>query len=281
MDTNNKRVHYYYADATGLGGSIERPIKKPIPVQAPLSLLPVGGHASAHAEGFDFEGIFSFKSAQTQVSGSRSDKSGGWTTLASASVVGLNVSEVVTADLVVAQITTDHPAEGYLPNVSFVGTQFQNLRIGGRKVEPVLDLNKLVQKDGTQYPTGPHWRNPNLRAAVGKQYERMINASQQDGDQDKSFSEWLKNRYQGNVSDAKLDEKGAVLCSLVDEVQGTSSGKAYGHVICVPDFGKIILGELILDQNSYHLTMIRLELGSPTQGCTTFAATTGGGSTHP
>jgi hypothetical protein len=281
VDTNNNRVHYYYADASGLGGNIERPIKKPIPVQAPLSLLPVGGHASANAKGFDFEGIFSFKGAHTQVSGSRSEKSGGWTTLASASVEGLNVSDVVTADLVVAQISTDHPAVGYVPSISFVGTQFQNLKIAGRKVEVVLNLNKLSSGNGAHYPTEPHWRNQNLREAVGKQHERMINASQQSGDQDKSFSEWLKNRYQGNGSNDRLDEKGAVLCSLVDEVQGTSSGKTYGHVICVPDFGKIILGELILEQNSYHLTMIRLELGSPTQGCTTFAATTGGGSTHP
>ena len=281
MDTTGKRVHYYYADASGLGGNIERPIKKPIPVQAPLSLLPVGGHASAQAGGFDFEGIFSFKAAHTQVSGSFSEKSGGWTTLASASVEGLNVSDVLTADLVVAQISTDHPAVGYVPSVSFVGTQFQNLKIAGRKVEPALNLNKLDQGSGAQYPTGSHWRNPNLRAAVGKQYERMTNASQQDGDKDRSFSEWLANRYQWNGSDAKLDEKGAILCSLVDEVQGTFSGKTYGHVICVPDFGKIILGELIVEQNSYHLTMIRLELGSPTQGMQTCASITGGGSTYP
>jgi hypothetical protein len=281
VDTTSKRVHYYYADASGLGGNIERPIKKPIPVQAPLSLLPVGGHASAQADGFDFEGIFSFKVAHTQVSGSFSEKSGGWTTLASASVEGLNVSDVLTADLVVAQISTDHPAVGYVPSVSFVGTQFRNLRIAGRKIEPVLNLNRLDQGNGDQYPTGAHWRNPNLRAAVGKQYERMTNASLQDENKDASFSEWLKNRYQWNGSDAKLDEKGAVLCSLVEEVTGTLSGKTYGHVICVPDFGKIILGELVLEQNSYHLTMIRLELGSPVQGMQTFSSITGGGSTHP
>jgi hypothetical protein len=49
----------------------------------------------------------------------------------------------------------------------------------------------------------------------------------------------------------------------------------------IPDFGKIFLGELIVDYSSYQLIMARMELGSPTEACISAASGktngTGGG----
>ena len=54
---------------------------------------------------------------------------------------GINLLEVVTADKIVAQISTKHPKIGNVPSVSFVGSQFVNLRINGELIVPVLDLH--------------------------------------------------------------------------------------------------------------------------------------------
>jgi hypothetical protein len=44
-----------------------------------------------------------------------------------------------------------------------------------------------------------------------------------------------------------------------------------GHVVTVPDFGKIFFGEVAVQKMSRRLTMMRLELGSPVGGDAAFA----------
>ena len=136
MDKQARRVHFYHADGSALGGRIERPFDHIVPVQAALSLPAVGGFASIRSEKFRFQSLISFEAAETQLSGSFNERNGSWTTQVSSAVENLNVLNVVTADRVVAQISTEHPATGYVPKVSFVGTQFVNLRIGGHKSQP-------------------------------------------------------------------------------------------------------------------------------------------------
>ena len=82
-------------------------------------------------------GDLSYEAAHTQVAGNRETKPGhdGYTTLVTSVVEGLNILDVVTADLVVAQISTDHPLVGYVPSITFLGTRFENLRIAGHKVD--------------------------------------------------------------------------------------------------------------------------------------------------
>jgi len=67
MDDKATRTHFYHADASAIGGRIERPFEQVVPVQAPLSLPAVGGYATARSEDFRFQGILSFQAAQTQV----------------------------------------------------------------------------------------------------------------------------------------------------------------------------------------------------------------------
>ena len=128
--TATSRVHYFHADACAFGGYFERPIEHTIAPQAPMSLSPAGGYGSARSENFRLEGLVSYKSASTQVSGHLSKKDGGgWVTLVSAVVEGLNVLDVVTADRLCAQISTEHPLVGDSPKVTFLGTSLENLKI--------------------------------------------------------------------------------------------------------------------------------------------------------
>src|SRR6185369_2784617 len=105
------RTHSLHADASAFGGQLEQPFERIIPAQAPLTLSPDGGYSSARIDYFAVEGLFSFKSAYTQVAGIVSKKRPGWTTLATSVIEDINICEVMTADRIVAQIILDHPSE--------------------------------------------------------------------------------------------------------------------------------------------------------------------------
>jgi hypothetical protein len=281
MDSKQHRVHFYHADGSALGGRIERPFEKIVPAEASLSLPTVGGFAAARAEKFRFEGLISFEVAETFVSGSFNERNGTWNTQVSSAIEKLNVLNVVTADRVVAQISTEHPVTGYTPKVSFVGTQFENLRVGGCKIEPALNLGFCDQGDGDKYPEQPCIQDPAFLKAVDSQYYAMRPSQEGAGDFTRNLTpEWLQQLYP--VPQSELAKKrGMVLCSLVQKIHGECPWRPYGHVFVIPEFGKVFLGELLLDDNSFHLAMIRLELGCPTQGSLVVGDTRTNGSTYP
>ena len=266
MASNPKRVYYYHADSNAFGGHIETPVKQLIPVAAPSSLPPVGGYESAHTGRYQLEGILSFESAHTQVAGSVSHKTGGWTTLASATVEGLNILNVITADRVVAQIATENPPEGYIPTVTFLGTQIKNLRVSGFLVDPVFNLGMSDQGLAAgQFPKRALVEDESFLKSAAAQYERMNNPKAlPDWVQDRTIPAWVRERY--TWDNARLRERAAVLCSLVTEVTGKFPGRPFGHVLEIPEIGRVFLGELLLDDNTYRIIGMRLELGCATQG---------------
>ena len=137
-----------YAEANVLTADLEQPLKDKIRPQAFVKLPRDGQYQFSQADPFRFEGILSFKSGYTQVAGHPSSKIAGFTTLATSVLEGLNVLDVVTADRVVAQISTVHPiyGKGQVPSVTFLGTRFDNLRIAGHKVEVERSLDILGPK---------------------------------------------------------------------------------------------------------------------------------------
>ena len=254
------RTHSFHADASAFGGQLEQPFERIIPAQAPLTLSPDGGYNTTRVDYFQVEGLFSFKSAYTQVSGIVSKKRPGWTTLTTSVIEGLNVAEVFTADRVVAQIITDHPAAAgkYAPRVNFVGTRFDNLRIGSCPIDVDLDLDLCTPEktDSDGFPEQGTMTDPRFLAN-------------------------LQQRGQYNPA---VKGKSQIECSLVEKV--TPKGKfpgpePQGNVLIVPGFGKITLAELIVDCNSYRLSMFRLELGCPTKGGLSGGNGTANGSTAP
>ncbi len=255
MDANIKRVHYYHADASAIGGFFEKPTHQLVPVQAPLSLPPTGGYATHNVCNFRVEGFLSIKSASTQVSGTVHHKDGPWTTLVTATIEGLNIGEVLTADRVVAQIVTEHPAVGYHPKVTLLGTRYENLCVNGKQITPVLDLNICIQGDGKDFPKEPCFSSNEFLGKVKKQYQNLAT---------KELPGTLKERY--TWDNASRQSKGYVLCSVVTEVKGDFPGEAHGHILDIPKFGKVFLGELIVDHGSFRLIMIRTEQGCAIQG---------------
>src|SRR5215469_10416861 len=110
MPDGNGWKHRFHAEALALEGHIKLPIRQPIERQAHAKIRETGGYESQQGKSFRVEGILSYTSAHTQVSGHEEEKHGRpWVTLSTAVVTHLNVLNVVTADRIVAQISTEHP----------------------------------------------------------------------------------------------------------------------------------------------------------------------------
>ncbi|MGA9683490.1 MAG: hypothetical protein WBQ74_16895 [Candidatus Sulfotelmatobacter sp.] len=312
---DNVKSHYFHAEAHALAGKLVLPFKEEIKKQAFVKLegrladlsdeeRAQRNYFSQHAKNFRLEGIISYAAAHTQVSGHASEKhKGASVTLATSVVEDLNVLNVVTADRVVAQISTTHFPGEYSPEVTFLGTHFENLRIARHSVEPYLRLDLAGERPAGA--TGMHLdQGTGFMKAVEAQYQRLKARLENLGadarkkmrleDSDGSMTK----KYHGGGPDYGAIRLGAaaaqeedrktgkgkcdgITCSLVENVeikdisakaadgkpvQIPPPAKSFGHVIHIPDFGNVFLAELTVNHNSFHLTMIRLELGCIASG---------------
>jgi hypothetical protein len=261
MPQETTRTHLYHAEATVLHGDLYHPLVQEIKPQTNVKLSERGGYLSEHAEPYRLEGVISFKKAYTQVAGSRDPKDGhGWSTLSTSVIEELNVLEVVTADRVVAQIAADHPLEGYVPHVHFLGTRFENLRIAGHPVEIDIhpDPSFLGEKPEND---GAYTRHAGLLDRLEQQFERIRRSD--------NVPDEIVRRYSGVSSTSDGIE--TIECSLVNHAKGPYPGRSFGHVIDVPGFGKIHLAVLRIEHSDwrnsvpkktlFNLTMIELDMG--------------------
>jgi hypothetical protein len=273
METGSERFHYYHADANALGGSIHRPLKKVIPAQASVSLPAAGGYSSARSGAFHFENLVSCTGSFCRVGGSVDARSGDATTLVTAVVEGLNLLDIITAERVVSQISTERPPDGHIARVTFVGSQFFGLRVAGFPVEPIINLNVLAPPyDG---PKRPWLKNEKLLTSIRDQHDQRTSGPHGKPD-------WLIRRYGWVQSNDEISNHGHLLASLVDGFKGIIPGKTWGHIVEIPGVGKFYFGEVSVYDHMFRLTMVRGEIGSPTGGEVS-GGTTGsnGGSTGP
>jgi hypothetical protein len=253
MDASTQRVFYYHADACPFGGHFTHPVTKAIPSHGSSSLSSAGGHASSRMGPFRVDDLASYEGVYSEIFGGVNETNDAWTTLVTSVVEGLNLLEVVTADRIVSRLSVTYPREeGYSAKVSFVGAQFENLRIAGVPVNPVLNLN-LLETPGSRFPSKPFTEDETFICKAIDQSKTMIGAKDSPG--------WVKARYGWVESEKERGKKGFVPCSLVDHVEGATTGSSYGHVVHVPGFGNVFLGELFVSQGLFRLIMLRTEMG--------------------
>ena len=274
------RKHTYHAEAHALEADLQTPIKTPIKPQA---YVKVHGENSAYLSersmDFRLEGLFSFRHAYTQAAGTRSLKEdGGWVTLATSVIEGFNVLDVVTADRIVSQISTEYPLAGYVPDVTFLGTRFEGLKIAGRAVDVTLDRDFLggKPKNGEMYGG-----EKDFRRKVNDQRTKVCRGA----------SKRITDRYNQIPLDASPEE--TIECSLVQDVKDCELGTPYGHVIDIPHFGRVHLAVVRLERGRYttktgehpritiKLTMVELDLGCSTHGTGSGGVTIVNGTTAP
>ncbi|HWA93169.1 MAG TPA: hypothetical protein VG844_01110 [Terracidiphilus sp.] len=281
MSEEMKRYHEYHAEAHVFGGSFEHPLPQEVGSQAYVKLHKNGGYGAQRSSGFRLENVCSFRSAYTQVSGNPDPKPGhGWTTLVTAVIEGLNVLDVVTADRIVAQISTEHPLEGYVPKVTYLGTRYENFCIAGDPICVDLDLNFFGGKPADDMP---YTRHPKFLENVAKHCDAVHGRG--------NLPAKLAGRYNQIPRDKENVER--VECSLVNKIDGVRAGSVYGNVIDVPDFGLIHLAGVSLMQSNFlpgagipqqttiQMTMVEIQMGCIAGGKVTASDTIINGHTKP
>jgi hypothetical protein len=245
MTTKERIPFYFHAGAHALSGFFTRPIQHLIEVQAATSLPTTGGAGSARVENFRLNEHVSFKAGYSHVSGSTKEEKEKitHTTMATAVVEGLNILDVLTADRVVARLSSSFDPANEEARILVIGSRFENLRIAGHRVEVELHHELALRLDTFEAVRKEFATNPDFR--------RM--AADPDGT--------------GRLPES-IAAHGVVRWSLVKEIEPAKCPGVvrYGRVLEVPEFGKIHLAEVLIEHGRKTLTMLRLELGSPNGG---------------
>ena len=272
MNASTKRVFYYHADAAPIGGHFTKPEAKILHSHGSSSLAQGGGHIAARASNFKLDKLVSFDEAYSEIHGEAS-KSGTWVTRVTSVVEGFNILDMVKADRLIAVLEVEHPKVGHHAKASVIESKFENLSINGVSINPVFGKNAIPRYKKGAFPDRSIVEDDDYVARAIRQSEKFSEAKDAPG--------WLKNRYRWVQSKRKRREKGYVQCSLVDKLQGAKSGSFFGHVVLVPDFGNIFLGELAVDHHAFRLTMIRVEMGCDTEGTVSGGTSDSNGSGSP
>jgi hypothetical protein len=269
---NTKRFYSFRADANALGGFLIEPLEKIIPTLAPVSLPAVGGVATARSDAFNLDEIVSCACAYTRVSG-REHADGSISILVAAVIEDLNILEVVRAERIVAQVSISIPDHAGPLKFSLAGSGFEGLRLAGRHCVPTLNC-ALHQPQGDKSIHGSPRTWQDIEQPARVQADNLVNWFKGRGE---DAYQWAKARHGWMMTSARKQDGGSVLCSLVDGFEGEKPGEGPGHIVEIPGFGRIILGELVVSSNSIRLVAIRAELGCPVNGQIGVNAVGGGG----
>jgi hypothetical protein len=289
-----KPSHDYHAEAHVLSGHLQRPIEQKIERHAPVTLNDRrGGHLTRFAEEVSIEGLITFTKGHTRVSGARSLKNNGWVTLSTSILEGLNVFEIITADRLVSQVSTDHPyKDGHVPHVTFLGTQFTNLRVGGFPVALTLNLGICGDRPANDRS---YLQDAKFLSGVKAQTEKIARAN--------GLPKELKDQYDEKltyinklISTSSADDQGChepITCSLVQSIGEIPipGVQIFGHILVIPEFGAVALGEVEVGEKVYEpkerpntyfeLTGIKMKLGCVGHGTASAATATANGRHNP
>jgi len=313
----SERYHVYHAEAHVLSGDLKHPINQPIEHKARVVLEKTrrDGHITQSVAGNTMEGLISFKAGHSRASGTRIEKKdlwgndhSGWVTLSTSVIEGLNVFEVITVDRVVGQVSTEHPiTNGHVPKVTFLGTRFENLRVGGYPVEVELDLGICGGKpDGDR----PYLQDRGFLDRVQRQFNDIAGAKgvpdglEKQYDAKIAYIDDLKKRANGRPK-GERNGYSKVQCSLVKSIGPIPipGVRTFGNIIFIPDFGTVALAEVEVgieagydgysersgagspqgpnDSNYFALDMLHMHLGCIGGGTVKVVSSRTNGQTNP
>jgi hypothetical protein len=313
-----ERYHVFHAGAHILSGELEHPIKQPIEHYGNVVLEKTRreGLITESVGETSVEGLISFKAGHTRVSGSQlknkkdiwGNDHSGWVTQSTSVFEGFNVGDVITADRVVAQVSTEHSLMyGHVPKVTFLGTRFENLQVSGYPVQLELDLGVCGTKpegdlsylqdsgflDRVQGQLNSIAHAQGLPEALEKQYDAKI-ANIDD----------LKKRAKGGANSGR-NGNSKLQCSLVKSIGPIPipGVRTFGNMIFIPDFGTVYLAEVEVGieaadggfsdtsregsssepggSSYFTLHMLNMHLGCPLTGTTVAGTATVNGQTRP
>jgi hypothetical protein len=269
----------FIGHATGVAAHIRRPEDQIMKVHAASAIPETGGHCENSVGKTTLGKWVSFDSAETSVRGDYVNAAeavamtrgelpfdgGEAETRVTARVRGLAIlGRVQIAELSLGLVSR-----------SANGTAQPTIRLEGNRIDGVtIDGNRL-KIDLAEDFYCRHCTLDQVRSAfkggLGPDHHRMFLPANLPGEEEevRTFPE----------------ADGTVKCSIVSGLSwdGPAHKEAtiQGHVVVVPNFGKIYFGEMFLKPHSRRLSMVRFQLGSDNGGDTSGGTGDGGTQTFP
>jgi hypothetical protein len=275
--------------------------------------VPTGGEGRQTIKDFDYNGIIRFAEATAYVTGSQDGDV--FNTLSTISISGLNVLNVLHVDYLVASITSRHEKGEDEGEITFQGTTVDNLRIGGRRIEPRFNhgfyaryakhetlMTALKENVGTSAcPEVKSWVEEEVakaKAAGGAKFDAAEEKKLRSELAGRDVAGLLAKRFCWNAKTTALEgpQHQSIHASLADDIPGveevseeaeTDMGsevlrqhhpiRRNGYIVTVAGFGKIRLAEVVIKPGERRFNMFRFQFGCPTTGdMTVGSATTNG-----
>jgi hypothetical protein len=283
MMTHPKKLHprrfVFHGHATGVAAHIRRPQDLILDVQSSSALPVIGGHCENTVGPVTLGKWVTFESAYTSAHGDYVDGAEGVATTRGelafdAATTETRVSARVKGLAVLGRVFVADLAIG-LKSRSAQGTEQPPIRLEGNRIEGVrIDQSKLKIELAEDFFCEHHTKD-------------RLQAAFQKGLPDHHHRMFLPAGLPGEEEEVRTfpERGGTVKCSIVRHLDWDGdphpTATIHGHVVVLPNFGKIYFGELFVTHNARRLTMVRCQLGSDDGGEITGGSGETNGSTLP
>jgi hypothetical protein len=281
--------YIYHSYAYALAGEFYRPFRKQLPTQGVAVLGVTGGYSCNRLSKFSLDCLVSFESASVEVGGSYDECHDVQTSYFSTVIEGLNIANMLTADRVAARIMVYSPRGDYGGEHTFdiTGSHFENLKIAGHQIK--VELNTGAFHDLNTYSKFTDAYKGGLAddLLLFNKFGGLTAEQRREIDQFRAL-QGVSGMIDALKADKTREPKDHYLCSAVshldlkDHVAKNSELRGYGGVICIPKFGTIRLGEILVTKQFRSLTMFTVQMGSVGDGSLSgVSGSTGGGNGFP
>jgi hypothetical protein len=248
MDQPQPKRYIFSGHASGVAAHIRRPENRVLPVQGASSLPVIGGLSESKVGPVHLGQWVSFDSAATSARGDfvnspspRGKAASGDTpteTRVTASVLGLEILQRVFIGRAAMGLVLRNPEGKGQPPIRLEGTFLDGVRIDNSRLKITL-AEKFFSKYDTREKLVAE-----LAAGLPRRQERLFTS----------------------VPKAK----GPMLCTIVQEIAWDGpphpDATIQGNAVVIPRFGTIYFGELVVNEYSRNLNMVRVQLGATASG---------------
>lgn len=255
------RRYVFRGHASGVSAHIRRPEKRLLPVQGCSSLPVTGGLSESSVGPQKLDKWVAFESVSTSAHGDYVDAAQGVaTTLGEVpfdvAATATHVKADVRGLVILGRVHIGRAAVGLI-SYSPDGPGEPVIRLEGNHLEGVrIDDARLKITLAEDF-----YRECNTKTKLAHRHAAGLAPHHAK----------LFMPVDGTDAVAQFPEaKGTVKCTIVQEISWDGephpTASIHGHVVRVPNFGKIYFGEMFITGDSRRLTMVRFQLGSPDGG---------------
>jgi hypothetical protein len=268
-------IFFYNGNAVALGGYVESDgARIPFESVAPTVVSIVGGSSHARHKDYCFpekRGVFKkhsdffieVKHAESETWGT--ERAGRYITFARSRLEGLNINDVVKADVVEAVLESSHPIQRGGEADIRVATEERESRIEGLKVANVKVETKL-NRNLTQYTTFASLNGFIAQPQQAAASDRNAVAARQSFCRMSLMEPPGKDAPEYVADLCSFQRPDLIRCTIFESITASKDLDVYGYSIDVPKFGRVFLGELVVTNGQKRLNMIRFDLGCDTSG---------------